>query len=126
MPGSFGVKKARPLPVHSSVAGKVLADEKGVDRRHPVVEIFDRSFQIFGAIVVQDHGPLAGDGAAVGGFDMAGCRGGQKRSEDLTPVGLHRAYRLLHTGWSVQGVRRSWGRRFRVPALSPANRSRDN
>ena len=150
MPGSFGVKKARPFPVHSRVAGtvccgsfcrsarrhlqrfgnqarqvqavcrgvdgrragKVLANEKGVDRRHPAIEVFDRSLQILGTVVVQDHGPLAGDRGAVRALDLSGCRRGQKRSEDLTPVCLHRSYSLIYRDGARK--RRPRKRRYRV------------
>ena len=59
-------------------AGKVLANEEGVDGGDPGVEVLEGSFQILRTVVVEDHGPLAGDGGAVRAFELGGGGRGQK------------------------------------------------
>ena len=111
--GESQLQRLRDHPVDGEAVGlgidrrgprQVLAHKEDVDGGDPGIEVADRRFQVFRPVVVQDHGPLAGDGGAVRGFELGGGRRGQE-CEDLTPVWLHRSYRLIYWGRRVQAWR---------------------
>ncbi len=55
-------------------AREVLAHEEGVDGGDPGIEVLDGSFEVLGTVVVEDQGPLAGDGDPVGRGEFVGRR----------------------------------------------------
>src|ERR1035438_5943683 len=86
------VAAAAGKPVRGSVdrgTRNVLPHEEGIDGRKKGVEIPQRCLQVLGPVVVQDHGPLAGNRYVVSRMDLRGGRRGQQGRKQLPPICAH-------------------------------------